>query len=341
MSTMRGCWVLPVLAACSTQAGPPPPMRSATVRLGDCAPVGTTWVSGPRPQPFESAPTVDPHGGLSVEPEYMPIYGDAPSDTPVTQEPSVVETVLEARYRPGGGSPLARATIELGRCFALGRATWGTAVITLSGADPVAHGADAPVNACLAKLPLRSSPLECSVAFGTHSAGELPGVTIETAPPSLDVPATRLPVAVRPAPQTPMKLVRATLTSLQSAGHDTVLAAKRGTAWQLVSPFALPVVPTPGASGARWNHASYPQPIEPLPWLEVMVTATGVTFTESRKMQEVGRDQLGQLPSRLVAMRAQGDRAITVTAHDDVTYNRVVEVLDVLTAAGFTEWSVK
>jgi hypothetical protein len=433
MNAMRGCWVLPLLVACSSSTAPSP-LRAVEIRLGDCAPLGTTWVTGPRPQPFAALdrhPTSDPHGGRSAEPEYNPIFGE-PMDSPgggfgvgsnQDQYPgSLLETkladciatakgygtisflvmvdpdgslrlgtlrvgsnqtlaacvktkldtlrlakpksgrttplsvsftygtppppappaehVLDAGYHPGGASPLQLAVTELGRCFALAHESGG-AVIELGRGDPLARDVSPGVAACVAKLTLRAPPMACSLAFGTQTAGELPGVTIDSGDVVMPQSPTRSPFAIRPAPQTPMKVVRRALEDAHVAGFDPVLAAKRGTAWQLVASIPLPVVPTPGVTGGQWSHAYYPPPANPLPWLEVQVTSTGITFTEAGKLQELGRDQLGQLASRLTAMRAQGDRIVTVSAHDDVTYNRVVEILDQLTAAGFTEWSVK
>jgi hypothetical protein len=165
------------------------------------------------------------------------------------------------------------------------------------------------------------------------------------------------PRIIRPLPATPMNLVVRVLTSVLAAGDDLVLAAQRGTDWQLLqSLLTLPVVPVPFGTGGTWNHikarrnlfASSASGDGERVTLSLLVTQDHIWVGLSRvnESQEVARgpSQLDKLAELLRAHKASAffaDRSDVEIAGDaSVTYGDVVKVIDVALKTGFTGWQL-
>jgi hypothetical protein len=231
----------------------------------------------------------------------------------------------------------------------------------------------------------------CSVAFGEMPASELPGVEITADDIRLDgkalatlketdaddswrVPslvdaimartaaaisteapavAVRGPLAIKPLPTTPMRYVDRVLSSAIAGDADPVLAVMKDDDWRLLSPIALPVVPTPRGTGGTWNRrspggrrATAIADDDERVVLSVLATSEQIWVGVSRlnEFQRIasGPSQVAELASVLATHKASVffvDRAdVELAAEGDVTYAAFVEVIEAATAAGFTAW---
>jgi hypothetical protein len=159
------------------------------------------------------------------------------------------------------------------------------------------------------------------------------------------------PIAIRPLPTTPMKVVVRVTSSVLAAGEDFVLAAKRDAEWRLLSSLSLPVVPVPYGTGGRWNPAKgrrhgFTVDDESVS-LSIYVTKDAVWVGVSRVADfvELKRDG-GKLADQLLRTLQEkkksaffADRSdLEIAGDDDVPYGDVVDAIDVAVKAGFTEW---
>jgi hypothetical protein len=153
------------------------------------------------------------------------------------------------------------------------------------------------------------------------------------------------PIAVRPLPETPMKIVTKLVHTLISAGEDPLLTAQRNGTWQLVRNYPLPVVPVPLGTGGSWDGDGYrglmaeEEPVR----LSVLVRKDSVWVGLSR-IGEGKRIPFEKLKDELVAQKANkffADREeIEIAGADDVPYSQVVEAIDIANGAGFRAWSL-
>lgn len=281
---MRWLSVVLCLAACKGKEprfdGPMP------VTFGACAGPTTTWVSGPRPQPF----TPQEADGRARE-----LF--RPRDT---------ASVDSFNYNPGRTSPFVDHETELTECFRKNTKHYGAVVVELHYAagkvtTATVYGLDnESATACVvaAVKPIKRGPdataERCSVAFGDMPIADLPtidltdkavtyaGKDIATTASIIadDTKTTKLadlqsaiaaqvraaldanvvslhgPNVLRPVDSTPMKLVVRALGSAIAAGDDFILERKNGTGWEPLLPMKFPVVPVPIGTGGAWNPVS-------------------------------------------------------------------------------------
>ncbi len=161
------------------------------------------------------------------------------------------------------------------------------------------------------------------------------------------------PVAIKAVDATPMKVVVRAVASVLGGGDDFVLAAQAGGAWSLVDAVALPVVPVPFGTGARWGRIKVPssawgfgEPAEPKTVVSVLVTKEAITVGTSgaSEFQTIARDAaaMQKLGDALAALQKSKDLAsrtdIEIAAADDVTYADFVAVVKTAIAKGFRDW---
>jgi hypothetical protein len=154
------------------------------------------------------------------------------------------------------------------------------------------------------------------------------------------------PIAVRPLPTTPMKIVTKLVHTLISAGEDPLLTAQRNGTWQLVRNYPLPVVPVPLGTGGSWDSdgsSSFVPDNEEHVRLSVLVEKDTVWVGLSR-IGEGKRIPFEKLKDELVAQKANkyfADREeIEIAGADDVPYSKVVDAIDIANGAGFRAWSL-
>jgi hypothetical protein len=253
--------------------------------------------------------------------------------------------------------------------------------ITVHG---VTHPAFTKCIADIASQVKVKEPVRCSATFGTANANTLPAVDItadvitmfgkKVTEPAAVVAGDPLqwwkvesvwkaadehvkatlgtkepltmhgPIAVRPLPATPMKIVTKLVHTLISAGEDPLLAAQRNGTWQLVRNYPLPVVPVPLGTGGSWDGAGYADAEDAdVVTLSVLVGKDSVWVGLSR-IGEGKRIPFEKLKDELVAQKANkyfADRdAIEIAGDDDVPYGKVVEAIDIANGAGFRGWSL-
>jgi hypothetical protein len=228
-----------------------------------------------------------------------------------------------------------------------------------------------------------TTPVRCSATFGSADASTLPALDItadaitmngkkviepaavagtssqwwridavakvahdhvETTLASKDPLTLHGPLAVRPLPATPMKIVTKLVHTLISAGEDPVLAAQRNGTWQLVRNYPLPVVPVPTGTGGSWDsEASVFADPEPKPKLSVLVDANDV-WVGASIVNKGKRMPFAELKQYLTDAKASKDFAdredIQIAGTDEVPYSRVVEAIDIANGAGFRRWSL-
>jgi len=195
-----------------------------------------------------------------------------------------------------------------------------------------------------AKLPELVAAIEAGVKQATAATG-----------PALVMHEPRI---VRPVPATPMNVVVRVLASVLAGGDDLVLAAQRGTDWQLLqSLLALPVVPVPFGTGGTWNHVKARRNLfasifasgdDEHVTLSLLVTQDRIWVGLSRvnEFQEIvrGSAQLDKLAEVLRAHKASAFFAaradVELAADDNVSYGDVVGVIDTALKTGFTGWQL-
>jgi hypothetical protein len=160
------------------------------------------------------------------------------------------------------------------------------------------------------------------------------------------------PVAIRAIDTTPMKVVTRVVASVLGGGDDFVLATQSGAAWSLVEPMALPVVPVPFGTGARWGRIK----VRSSAWgfgdteervgLSILVAKDVITVGKSRinEFQTIPRDGNAQkkLGEVLAAIKADklfaGRTDIEIAAADEVLYSDYVATVRTAIGKGFTDW---
>jgi hypothetical protein len=160
------------------------------------------------------------------------------------------------------------------------------------------------------------------------------------------------PLAVRPAPTTPMKHVDRVLRSILAGGDDYVLASSSGTEWTLLTPMTLPLVPVPIGTGGRWNRMkTLNRDVSSISDDERVVLSiliandriwVGLSRVNEFTEHPAGADQLSKLAKTLKANKSSAffaDRTdVEIGAEGDVPYETFVKVVQAAVAAGFTEW---
>ncbi len=295
-------------------------------------------------------------------------------------------------YRTGVRNPLRNHSDALAECFRKQPKHAGVMVLELAydatGAvsTAVAHGVDDDsTRSCILDLAKQvtggSGKTErCSVAFGQLAVADLPGFEISkdaiafggkpVAPSDVytaidtrvraaiangaPVVALHGPLAVRAEPTAPMKLVNPVLDGVPAADDDLVLATHRPEGWALVVPMALPVVPVPIGTGARWGQVKgrIPRSTGALDdervTLSILVTSKQIWVGLSRvnEFQEVpaGPAQLDRLLANLKEHKTSAffaDRTdIEIGGEDDVAYDEIVKIIEIADRVGFLTWAV-
>jgi hypothetical protein len=155
------------------------------------------------------------------------------------------------------------------------------------------------------------------------------------------------PIAVRPLPATPMKIVTKLVHTLVAAGEAPVLAAQRNGNWQLVRNYPLPMLPVPTGTGGSWDSefgtGALTDSTDEKPHLSVLVDKNDVWVGVSQK-NEGKRVPFAKLKDVLVEHKQSATFAdredIQIAGADDVPYSRVVEAIDLASGSGFRAWSL-
>jgi hypothetical protein len=159
---------------------------------------------------------------------------------------------------------------------------------------------------------------------------------------SAPVVAIHGPIVVRPEDATPMKVVERVLGSVLAGRDDFVLAARRGSGFELLLPMKFPIVPVPFGTGGRWNlvKGHDPATADDRAVLSVLVTKQQiwVGHSDGQVLAFQPKDLLGALSEHKARPMFDGRADIEIAAEGDVTYKALVDVIDTAAKAGFTDW---
>jgi hypothetical protein len=314
----------------------------------------------------------EPKEGFDVNAQATLTFRAPPTAEEIARGPQA----LDEKYVAGVGSPLHSVETGLTACLeALGGGS-GVGVIELASSGVRLHGTGSqPLVDCVNKLaaPAVPEPLRCGFAYGEarvkaalgadisgpiRRVAEVDALVTETLAKRTpgDVLGVTGPIVVRPVNATPMFTVGRVLLQFRKAGADVVLAVQKRDEWALIEPLALPVLPVPRGTGARWDRhltrlsAFGPVAAPPLAYdfnrepnhVSVLVDHDEIKIGTRRLRDRVPRSDAKRLATLLGLYAKLMDRpnAVQIAGADTVRYDEVVAVIEAARAAGFMSWSV-